>query len=77
MQYYYWLYLIYITIIVIGIIVLQVFEGMKAYRCDDGSIQLFRPEENMKRLSVSAERLSLPVSMIQSFLNLQRTNEKV
>lgn len=34
---------------------------MKAYRCDDGSIQMFRPEENMKRLSKSAERLSLPV----------------
>lgn len=39
---------------------IEVFEGMKAYRCDDGSIQMFRPEENMKRLSKSAERLSLP-----------------
>ena len=34
---------------------------MKAYKCADGSIQLFRPEENMKRLYASAERLSLPV----------------
>ena len=42
---------------------IQVFEGMKAYRCDDGSIQMFRPEENMKRLSKSAERLSLPVNL--------------
>ena len=34
---------------------------MKAYRCDDGSIQMFRPEENMERLFNSAHRLSLPV----------------
>uniref|UniRef100_A0A7M6DMQ0 branched-chain-amino-acid transaminase n=1 Tax=Clytia hemisphaerica TaxID=252671 RepID=A0A7M6DMQ0_9CNID len=39
---------------------IEVFEGMKAYKCTDGSIQLFRPEENMKRLFASAERLSLP-----------------
>jgi len=28
-----------------------VFEGMKAYRAADDSIQLFRPEENFKRLN--------------------------
>lgn len=39
---------------------IEVFEGMKAYRCDDGSVQMFRPEENMKRLYNSAHRLSLP-----------------
>ena len=38
----------------------EIFEGMKAYRRPDGEVQLFRPEENMKRLNNSAERLSLP-----------------
>ena len=33
---------------------------MKAYRATDGSIRLFRPMENIKRLNNSAERLCLP-----------------
>lgn len=36
------------------------FEGMKAYRTAEGKIQLFRPEENMKRLNVSNDRLCIP-----------------
>lgn len=39
---------------------IQVFEGMKAYRCENGTIQMFRPDQNMDRLYNSAERLSLP-----------------
>jgi branched-chain amino acid aminotransferase len=38
----------------------EVFEGLKAYRTADGKIQLFRPEENFKRLNVSNERLVIP-----------------
>jgi branched-chain amino acid aminotransferase len=37
-----------------------VFEGLKAYRTDSGEIQLFRPQENMKRLSNSCRRLCIP-----------------
>ena len=37
-----------------------VFEGLKAYRTADGKIQLFRPEENFKRLNQSNERLVIP-----------------
>ena len=37
-----------------------VFEGLKAYRRADGGIQLFRPEENFKRLNSSNERLVIP-----------------
>lgn len=33
------------------------FEGLKAYRTKDGKIQLFRPDENAKRMRQSAERL--------------------
>ncbi len=38
----------------------EVFEGLKAYRTADGEIQLFRPEENFKRLNLSNERLVIP-----------------
>lgn len=39
----------------------EVFEGMKAYRCKDGKIRLFRPEKNMQRLNVSNDRLCIPL----------------
>lgn len=38
----------------------EIFEGMKAYRTPEGKIQLFRPEENFKRMNNSAERIRLP-----------------
>lgn len=37
----------------------EIFEGLKAYRSQDGSIYLFRPTENIKRMNVSAERLCM------------------
>jgi branched-chain amino acid aminotransferase len=39
----------------------EIFEGMKAYRHEDGSIWTFRPEENAKRMVGSSHRLALPV----------------
>ncbi|MDH5381607.1 MAG: branched-chain amino acid aminotransferase [Cyclobacteriaceae bacterium] len=38
----------------------SIFEGMKAYKHQDGSVALFRPLENQKRLNRSAERLCMP-----------------
>ena len=38
----------------------EIFEGLKAYRTADGSIQLFRPLDNVRRMNQSAERMSLP-----------------
>ncbi|PWM38921.1 MAG: branched-chain amino acid aminotransferase [Clostridiales bacterium] len=38
----------------------EIFEGMKAYRGDDGSVYLFRPQENFKRLNSSCERMCIP-----------------
>jgi branched-chain amino acid aminotransferase len=38
----------------------EIFEGLKAYRREDGGVQLFRPMENIKRLNNSAERMCLP-----------------
>ncbi|MEH6536394.1 MAG: branched-chain amino acid aminotransferase [Psychroserpens sp.] len=37
-----------------------VFEGMKAYKDDDGRVFLFRPEENFKRINKSSARLAMP-----------------
>ena len=37
----------------------EIFEGMKAYRHPDGSIALFRPEENARRFIASAERMAM------------------
>ena len=39
----------------------ETFEGMKAYRHDDGSVWTFRPEENAQRMVRSSHRLALPV----------------
>lgn len=36
------------------------FEGLKAYRTKTGQIQLFRPDQNAKRMKESAERLLMP-----------------
>ena len=38
----------------------EVFEGMKAYRTPDGSVQLFRPMDNVRRLNDSCARLCIP-----------------
>ncbi len=38
----------------------EVFEGLKAYRRPDGTVQLFRPMENIRRMNNSAERIRLP-----------------
>ena len=39
----------------------EIFEGLKAYRTESGSVQLFRPMENIKRMNRSAERMCLPL----------------
>lgn len=37
-----------------------VFEGMKAFKDEEGNAWLFRPEENFKRINISAKRLQIP-----------------
>lgn len=37
-----------------------IFEGLKAYRCKDGRIHLFRPEKNCERFNRSAQRMCMP-----------------
>jgi branched-chain amino acid aminotransferase len=38
----------------------EIFEGLKAYNLGDGSIALFRPEQNARRFQASAARMSMP-----------------
>jgi branched-chain amino acid aminotransferase len=38
----------------------SVFEGMKAYKDSDGKTWLFRPEDNQKRINISAKRMAIP-----------------
>ncbi|MBM0128253.1 branched-chain amino acid aminotransferase [Pimelobacter simplex] len=46
----------------------ETFEGMKAYRHDDDSLWLFRPEANAERMKRSSHRLALPVLEVPDFL---------
>jgi branched-chain amino acid aminotransferase len=46
----------------------EIFEGLKAYRHEDGSIWVFRPERNAARFQRSAARLALPELPIDWFL---------
>lgn len=46
----------------------EIFEGMKAYRLPDGGFGLFRPEQNARRLNLSAERMAMPELPEEIFL---------
>lgn len=46
----------------------ETFEGMKAYRHDDGSIWSFRPDANAERMIRSSQRLALPELPVDDFL---------
>lgn len=46
-----------------------VFEGMKAYKDENGKVFLFRPEENFKRINKSAARLAIPEFPKEYFFN--------
>lgn len=44
------------------------FEGLKAYRNDDGKITIFRPDKNAIRFNKSAERLCMPTLPEEVFI---------
>ncbi|MGX2948879.1 branched-chain amino acid aminotransferase [Frederiksenia canicola] len=46
----------------------QCFEGLKAYRCKDGSVNLFRPDQNAARLQRSCDRLLMPQVPTELFI---------
>ena len=58
----------------------QCFEGLKAYRTKDGSIQLFRPNKNAERMNQSCDRLLMPHIPVEKFIDacvqVIKANEK-
>ena len=58
----------------------QCFEGLKAYRTKDGSIQLFRPNENSKRMNESARRILMQEvpeeKFIEAVMRVVKANEE-
>ncbi|WP_109103850.1 branched-chain amino acid aminotransferase [Aggregatibacter segnis] len=58
----------------------QCFEGLKAYRCKDGSINLFRPDQNAKRMQNTCNRLLMPQVPTELFIRackeVVKANEK-
>lgn len=50
----------------------EIFEGLKAYRHQDGGIWTFRPDQNAKRMQRSAKRMALPELPEQYFLDSLR-----
>lgn len=58
----------------------QCFEGLKAYRCKDGSINLFRPDQNALRMQRSCARLLMPPVpsdvFIEACKQVVRANER-
>ena len=46
----------------------EIFEGIKAYRHEDGSIWTFRPTANAQRLQRSAQRMALPELPVDIFV---------
>ena len=55
----------------------EIFEGLKAYRTADGSIQLFRPIDNIRRMNDSADRLCIPRVPEDLFMDALKTLVKV
>lgn len=54
----------------------EIFEGLKAYRTENGDIRLFRPMENIRRLNRSAERMCMPLLDEEETLKILETYVK-
>ncbi len=50
-----------------------IFEGIKAYKLKDGSVQIFRPYDNYKRFNLSAVRMQMPEVPEEIFMEGLRT----
>lgn len=51
----------------------EMFEGLKAYRTDDGRTLLFRPNKNIERANNSNRRLCIPEIPPEDFMNALKT----
>ena len=51
----------------------EMFEGLKAYKTEDGRILLFRPDKNAERAVNSNKRLMIPEIPVEDFINGVKT----
>ncbi len=51
----------------------EMFEGLKAYKGEDGTVYLFRPDMNAKRANASNERLCIPQIPEEDFVQAVKT----
>ena len=51
----------------------EIFEGLKAFRHEDGSVWCFRPEANAERMARSSRRLALPELPAEDFIESIRS----
>ena len=49
-----------------------IFEGIKAYKNEEGDAFIFRPYDNFKRFNISAERMNMPVVPEEIFIDGMR-----
>lgn len=50
----------------------EAFEGLKAYRCPDGKIRVFRPDENAARLQSTCRGILMPEMPTELFIEMVR-----
>ena len=50
----------------------EIFEGQKAFKRDDGTAVLFRPQKNIERFNQSAERMCMPSIDANTFLEVEK-----
>ena len=55
----------------------EMFEGLKAYRADDGRALLFRPDMNAKRTNNTNKRLCIPEIPVEDFIQAVQAVVKV
>ena len=51
----------------------EAFEGMKAYRCPDGKVRIFRAEENAARLQATSRGIMMPEVPTEMFVSMVKT----
>ena len=50
----------------------EAFEGLKAFRCPDGKVRMFRPDENAKRLQSSARGVMMAEVPTELFMEMAK-----
>ena len=51
----------------------EAFEGLKAYRCPDGKVRVFRPDENAARLQSTCRGILMPELPTERFIEMVKT----